>query len=324
MHQRRGVALALAGVVTLSTIGVGSAYAATGRGARQSRVVDRPIATSGCHRTPPATPGTSTTETVESGGIERHYVLHVPGDYDPAQAMPLIIAFHGRGSSGAELEDFSGLSALDAIVAYPDGLPTTGRNSWEGAPYAPASDDVLFVSDLLNSLQSNWCVDPAQIDATGKSNGGGFTALLACRLPHRIAAFAPVAGAYYPQSQVGCDHTRPVPVVEFHGTADPTMDYGGGISHGTAYPSVPDWLQTWVDKDHCTLTNRQSLGTDVVEESWHGCADGTDVVHYKIIGAGHTWPGELSDSGPGAATQTISASQVMWDFFQQHRLPHSR
>jgi polyhydroxybutyrate depolymerase len=43
-------------------------------------------------------------------------------------------------------------------------------------------------------------------------------------------------------------------------------------------------------------------------------------VHYRITGGGHTWPGELADSGPGHVTQTISATQVMWDFFLNHPL----
>jgi polyhydroxybutyrate depolymerase len=69
----------------------------------------------------------------------------------------LIIAFHGRGNTGAGTEEFSGLSTLPAVVAYPNGVIGTGdgdRQAWEGAPYAAAGvDDVAFTGDLLDSLE---------------------------------------------------------------------------------------------------------------------------------------------------------------------------
>lgn len=61
-----------------------------------------------------------------------------------------------------------------------------------------ALDDVQFVADLLDDLRRALCVDPARVFVTGKSEGGGLTALPACRLPTRIAAFGTVSGAFYP------------------------------------------------------------------------------------------------------------------------------
>ena len=281
---------------------------------------DHPVDTTGCATAPDVTPGTSAVRHVTSDGIERSFVLHVPATYDPAQPVPVIVAFHGRKGTGAELEEFSGLSTLPALVAYPDGLPVDGKTAWEGAPYAPASDDVQFVSDLLDHLQATYCVDNARIFATGKSNGGGFTALLACRMNHRIAAFASVAGAYYPQSRVGCHPGPPVPIMEFHGLADTIIEYAGGESHGAPFPAVMDWLADWVGYDHCRSAESERIEPDVTRFAWTDCAGDAEVVHFRIDDAGHTWPGELANSGPGSATQTISATQEMWQFFQRHPL----
>ena len=82
-----------------------------------------------------------------------------------------------------------------------------------------------------------------------------------------------------------------------------------------------DWAQNWATHDHCTTGPVQTaIGADVLQFSWSSCARHANVTHYRIIGAGHTWPGELVDSGPGSATQTVKATQVIWDFFNAHPL----
>jgi polyhydroxybutyrate depolymerase len=290
--------------------------------AAQARPADHPVPTTGCGRALDVPAGQTVKVPLASGGYDRQYLLHVPAGYDPRRPTPVVLAFHGRKGDGTDIEAFSGIDALDAIAVYPVGLPgDAGEPAWQGAPYQPPSDDVLFVSDLLDHLQSDLCVDPARIYATGKSNGGGFTALLACRLSHRIAAFATVAGAFYPETTQGCGPGTPVSIVDFHGTADPTVGYDGETSsHGEPLPALLDWIQGWADHDQCGPAATTTIGTDVTEFAFQHCAGSSDVVHYRIAGAGHTWPGELVDSGPGSATHTISATDVLWQFFLAHPL----
>lgn len=288
----------------------------------QERPVDHPVPTTGCGKAPGVPAGRTVTLPLASGGYDRQYLLHVPASYDPHRPLPVVLAFHGRKGDGTDIEAFSGIDALDALAVYPVGLPgEAGEPAWQGAPYQPPSDDVLFVSDLLDHLQATLCVDPARIYATGKSNGGGFTALLACRLSNRIAAFATVAGAFYPETTQGCGSGRPVSLVDFHGTADPIVGYDGeASSHGEPLPALMDWIQGWAGHDHCGPAATTAIGTDVTEFAFQHCAGRSDVVHYRIAGAGHTWPGELVDSGPGSATRTISATGVLWRFFLAHPL----
>lgn len=313
---RRLLAAAVATLIGVGGVGAG-AHASPPERAHPG--LDHPVPTTGCGVDPAGAPGTSVDLELVSDGVPRSYRLHVPATYDPHRPTPVILAFHGRKGTGAELEEFSGLSSLPAIVAYPDGLPVDGKTAWAGAPYAPPVDDVRFVSELLDELQSTMCVDRDAVFATGKSNGGGFTALLACQMSNRIAAFAPVAGAFYPQSREGCRSRRPVPMLEFHGVSDTIIEYAGGESHGEPFPAVMDWLDGWVDRAHCRSFTQERIGPDVTHLAWSDCGRHADVEHYRVDGAGHTWPGELSDSGPGSATQTISATEVMWEFFQEHR-----
>jgi polyhydroxybutyrate depolymerase len=294
----------------------------TASAAQNSAVRDYPVFSMGCFATTPLPLGQTVTAHLTSGGLDRSYLIHLPAGYQPHNLTSLVMAFHGRKGDGKDIEAFSGIDALNAIAVYPVGAPgEDGQTAWQSAPYAaPGVDDVRFVSDLLDHLQSTLCVDPNRIYATGKSNGGGFTALLACQLPDRIAAFATVAGAFYPGTTQGCATSPPVPLVDFHGTADPIIDYNGGTSHDTPIPAMADWVQGWADHNRCTTETTTSIGSDVTELAWSGCAGNAPIDHYRVAGAGHTWPGELVDSGPGSATHTISATQVMWQFFTAHTL----
>jgi polyhydroxybutyrate depolymerase len=280
----------------------------------------------GCRTPAPQAPGTSAPHSLTSQGIERTYQLHLPPDYNPRRAWPLILAFHGRGNTGAGTEEFSKLSTLPAIVAYPNGVIGTGdgdRQAWQGAPYAaPGVDDVAFTSDLLNTLEDRLCVDQRRVYATGKSNGAGFTGLLACRMADRIAAIAPVSGAFYPETGQDCRPSRAVPVIDFHGTGDVTIPYAGDADRGL--PAIPDWTAAWAQRDNCAKRVRDRVTEpDITVSRWVGCDKGAEVRHVAVSGGGHTWPGADSYSGGGYTTQTIEAHQVLWEFLRHYRLPRT-
>jgi polyhydroxybutyrate depolymerase len=267
--------------------------------------------------------GAATRQVIGSGGRQREFVLHVPADYDAQRPLPVVLAFHGHGSTGARMDGFSKLSTLPAIVAYPEGLISDGdenRQSWQGAPYSvPDVDDVGFTADLLDHLQSTLCVDVTRVYATGISNGGGFTGLLACRLADRLAAVAAVAGAFYPATGEDCRPARPIPVLELHGTADDTVPYTGGVRD---LPAIADWVAGWVGRNGCQVQpSAGRIEPDIAVNSWGGCAGGAEVRHVAVNGGGHTWPGADSYSGGGATTQTIEAHELIWEFASRHQLP---
>jgi polyhydroxybutyrate depolymerase len=288
----------------------------------ESRSADtRPAAGSGCERPLAISVGQTTEQQIESDGRQRTYLVHLPIGYQPNRPTPMILAFHGRKGTGNDIEAYSGINALGAIAVYPRGLAgPDGETAWQGAPMTSEADDVRFVGELIDRLQATLCVDPARIYATGKSEGGGFTALLACRMPDRIAAFATVSGAFYRGTNSGCATSPPVPIVDFHGTGDRVIKYDGGTSHRQHYPAMTDWLKRWAMHNRCADVATKSIGTDVIEMSWQRCAAHSALVHYRIAGGGHTWPGALIHSGPGKATQTISATIIAWAFFNAHPL----
>ena len=279
-----------------------------------------PVTTaSGCGHPAGLPVGSTATQTISAGGRDRTYLVHLPSGYQPNRPTPMVLAFHGRKGTGNDIEAFSGIDALDAIAVYPRGLPASGDNetAWQGAPGASA-DDVGFVAALVDKLRATLCVDPNRVFATGKSEGGGFAALLSCRLADRIVGIATVSAAFYPGTGAGCASAPPMPIVDFHGTGDTIMKYDGGVSHKQHYPSIPDELASFATRDHCTGSTSTPIGSDVTTLTWQGCAPGSALEHYRIAGGGHTWPGALAPSGPGKVTKTISATTLMWSFFQAH------
>ncbi|WP_018155501.1 alpha/beta hydrolase family esterase [Demetria terragena] len=310
MTRSRTLASFLAGGIGLT----GLAVAAPAQAATQPNQV------AGCSTPATQSANTSTKRAFTSGGLERDYILHLPKKYDRDRAWPVIVAFHGRGSTGTELEGFSGLSGLPAIVAYPNGvIGDDNRQAWQGAPYAAEGvNDVAMTRALLNDINKGFCADPNRVYATGKSNGGGFANLLACRLPDRIAAIAPVAAALYPASRQGCAKAAPKPVLGIHGTDDVTIPYAGDQDRDL--PMLNSWAREWATKAGCTdKPQTRVLAYDAVDSRYRGCGD-NQVGLVSVMGGGHTWPGADAYSGGGYTTQSVEAADLAWAFFKKHAL----
>ncbi len=261
--------------------------------------------------------GSSFTQAVLSGGLQRTYRVHLPAGYQAGREYPLVMSFHGHGSNAAEQERRTGFSQLadqqGFIAVYPQGLVGSDHlTGWATGPKQdPQVDDVRFVSDLLGALETSFCVDPQRLYASGFSNGGAMTNLLACDLTNRFAAFAPVSGSYTPVKG-GCHPQRPVPILAIHGTGDTVVPYTGNVAK--AYPPITMWLDNWAKLDDCQhgpqvfYTRKNVLG-----EQWTGCQGAGALLHYRIAQGTHEWPSETSQGG-------LRATQVVWAFFQMHSL----
>lgn len=326
-RTRRLAGLALAAALTVGAGGPVTAAAPltpSTAGGSPSAAGTGPASSAGCGHALIQEPGSSSTQTLTSGGRERSYVLHLPEGYRADRSWPVVLVYHGRGNTGAGTQAFAGTDELPAIVAYPEGVIGTGsgqRQAWEGAPYsAPGVDDVAFTADLLDHLEANQCVDRRRVYATGKSNGAGLVGLLGCDLSERITAIAPVASANYAVGHPTCEPQRPVPVLAFHGTDDVTIPYAGDADRGL--PPIPQWVETWAQRNTCSGAVRTtSLTEDTERTTYRGCERGAQVELVSVLGGGHTWPGADSYSGGGYTTQTIETHELLWDALSRHRLP---
>src|SRR5881409_930268 len=158
-----------------------------------------------------------------SSGRKREYVLYVPRSYDRSKPTPLVISLHGAGMWGAAQKETSQWNRVadeqGFIVVYPSGEGGGGPRVWLRRLRARPSRDVRFISELIDTLEARYNIDPRMIYANGLSNGGGMSFALSCTLSDRIAAVGMVSSAQtLPWSW--CTDTTPVPAVIFHGTSD--------------------------------------------------------------------------------------------------------
>jgi polyhydroxybutyrate depolymerase len=263
-----------------------------------------------------------------SSGVERDYLLYVPDSYDPAVPTPLVVSIHGFAEWPAHQANVSRWTDLadeyGFIVVFPSGTGFPQRWRMVGTPGngSNALQDVTFISDLIDQLAGEYNIDPARIYANGLSNGGGMSFVLSCELSERIAAFGSVSGAYLTPWEA-CKPSRPMPAILFHGTADTTVPYDGGPSRAfhLPFPDVPAWVDMLAERNGCIGSGLESqVSGEVSRLQYMDCA--ADVVFYTITGGGHTWPGgdTLPEAIVGYTTQELDATQLMWDFFQQHPL----
>ncbi len=289
----------------------------------------------------------STTETIVSSAQTREYILHVPPSYGGSDAMPLVFHFHGLTMTDSLLVSYTGLNdkadAAGFIAVTPQGLPLPpfGSPGWNATLNPAAADDVTFVADMLDYLEGQLCIDPARVYSTGYSSGALMSVRLACSLPGRIAAIAPIDGAYFPPFLTSltetCPGVRPVPVVAFHGTADVVIPINGGTSSlgFSGLRSIEgEVMPDWANHNGCSGSPQPSPAAPGVRLSaYGGCTNDATAEIYVVEdadgngpgtdGGGHQWPGSAFDfASPslGANTHEISANDLMWDFFVAHPL----
>ncbi len=255
-----------------------------------------------------------------SGGVSRSYLLHVPSTYDGTKPVPLVINLHGSGSNAAQEVFYTRFNKKSDTEGFITITPDAAAAShiWNFIPIKSEPDDVAFVRDALDRTEAALCIDPARVYETGISAGAAMAVRIACSLSPRIAAIGVVAALWYP----GDCAANPVAVLEFHGTADPLVPFGGGTvgTSGLPAPSVEGAATQWAKADGCGASPVDAQFSPHVRTSaYSDCADGTGVQLFVVDGGGHTWPGSAVEvTALGATTQEVSATDQIWSFLAAH------
>jgi polyhydroxybutyrate depolymerase len=259
---------------------------------------------------------------VHSGLYNRTYTLHTPPDMAEEGSYPLLIFLHGGGATGRSFQSRLRADALtDAagfITVYPDGLErswTVGCGNCTDAERLGA-DDVTFLATLARHLAEHLPVDTTKVFVAGFSQGGSLAHLYACTSSLPAAGVATVAGLVFRDVNADCDPGRPLPVVIVHGTDDPVAWYGG---FGLEAPllSAPEGVEMWAREMGCQgppvvteIPDQVGDHLTVTTFEFTSCASGFPVVHHRINGGGHTWPGPTGPWGAfgGRNTRNLDAT----------------
>lgn len=303
------------------------------------------LGTSGCQRrdhtnsdgrtVAPTSGYTVGAQLTTADGRERTYHLYVPGDL-PEGPVPLLIALHGGVGSGTQFERTSGFDALadehGFLVAYPDGVgvgPTDALRTWNGGHCCGRAardqvDDVGFVRELIDTLETKYAIDPLRVFAAGHSNGGILSYRLACELSDRIVAVGLQSGS------LGIDECRPdhpVSLLHIHGDADTNHPIDGGQGttgiSGVDFRSARTSVSDFAAVDGCpapAVVATDATNRDLTVSTWSPCADGTEVRFIEVDGARHPWMGHRSEAPhmTGDAYMGIDAGVVVVEFLLSH------
>jgi len=328
LSSRRNLVVTLAGVIGL--VGVATAYATGDPAPVPSPAQARAgPASPGCGRVPVpgptarAGPAGDVAQSLRVGGLTRSYRLAVPAGYRRSAPAPLILLFHGSGSDALEMSIYTRMPERASGAGYLVATPDAVDRQWQLSVPGAATADLALVSALISDLSARYCVDRSRVYAAGFSLGSEFSAIAACTPPGRIAAVG-LASAEFPLP--GCH--GPVPVIAFHGTADPLVAYPAGAVGrslpGFLVPGVEQNMAGWATLDGCRPGPEVSRPAPmVVRRSWPGCRDGSRVVLYTVLGGGHSWPGSpvtLPVGFFGPTTGQIDATGLMLGFFARTRL----
>jgi len=262
---------------------------------------------------------------ISHDGIQRDYILYIPELYDGSTAVPLVFNFHGYGSNAAQqmfYGDFRDIADTEGfLLVHPEGTTFIGDQFWNvGFPGLSSNiDDVGFTEALIDELATLYAIDLDRVYATGMSNGGFMSFLLACQLSEKIAAVASVTGSMTQDTFDDCNAQHPTPVLQIHGTDDGVVLYNG---NNLSIP-IADVISYWVDFNNCETTPTTTTLPDVdvsdgstIEHSVYEDGDnGITTEHMKVIGGGHTWPGSVINTA--GTNQDIDASMEIWLFFSR-------
>jgi polyhydroxybutyrate depolymerase len=242
-------------------------------------------------------------------GGERPAALIVPTSYDPGRAWPLVMLLHGYGVDGKLQSAYLGLPAraesMGFVLVVPDGTPDSqGLRFWNASSACcnfdgVEVDDVAYLRGLVAETASFLNIDPAHVVLLGHSNGGFMAFRMACDAADVVTAIGAIAGSM----GVGfeCTPSRPVSVLDVHGTADADILFAGGdFQAGAPYLSADDVVQAWVGLDACpggpealgspVDYDVQNAGAETTRTAWTGCADGSRVDFWRMEGSPHIPP----------------------------------
>lgn len=269
-------------------------------------------------------------------GRTRHYEVQLPAD-TVAGPMPVILAIHGATGSLETYRKVANLEPLahreGVLVVYPQGNRRGNILLWNAGacclPDLNPPDDVGFILRVLDDVTQRFAIDPRRVYAVGMSNGAMMTYRLATEAPERFAAVATVAG---PMALRHFKPRAPISIMHIQSVDDPILPFGGRRFLPVPLPSGLKTIQRWVQYAHCPsepvteIVRHAPPGEprswQATRKHWTPCDDGTEIVLWKLEGAGHVWPGGYQPPHlrtlAGEEYDVIDASREIWQFFKRH------
>jgi poly(3-hydroxybutyrate) depolymerase len=283
-----------------------------------------------------------TSRTITVGSAQRTFIAYLPQSANPTTPVPFVYVFHGATQTGQALYDmteYSKIADSDGIaVVFPDGQ---GSSSATGAgsltPWNVTDGpglcglgtlvsnlnpvDFAFVDAMKADVMQDQCLDDHHIYATGFSMGGYFSHHIACDRPDFRAAGPHSGGTMADLSSCKTGH---MPIIIFHGDADPLINEACDDPNGVAQAGFPASATLWAKKNGCqaTFTKIPETGSGTMNGQcllYDGCPADGQVEVCIMSGLAHAWSGAPVCAGCiGSGAGYPSATHIEWEFFKKY------
>jgi poly(hydroxyalkanoate) depolymerase family esterase len=276
----------------------------------------------------PAGPGRYLDVSYANAAGQRAAKLYVPAAH--AAGAPLIVMLHG-GTQNAD--DFAAGTRMNELaerhgflVVYPEqsraANPMGFWNWFQPADQRRGAGEPSILAGLTERTIETYGADGRRVYVAGFSAGGAMAAVMAAAYPEIYAAAAvhsglpagaahDVASAFAAMAEGATTYrSAPVPLIVFHGDADPTVDHvnadclvRAALSHAAGPPRA---------------TTGRVPGGHAYTRRVHSDRDGAPLVEqWTIHHAGHAWSGG-SSHGTYTDPQGPDASAELVRFFARH------
>ncbi len=287
----------------------------------------------------------------------RSYRVYVPAGLPRTSAVPLLVALHGCGQTGADFAAGSRFNDLadkhGFLVAYPEqSAAYHSQRCWNwfrSSHQVRGHGEPALVAGIIGTLvneTSRWRIDPARVYVAGISAGAAMALIVAATYPNLVAGVGvhsapPFRSASGPADALAAmqgrgtrvsipvDDAQPLPpLIIFQGAADST------VRAVNAELVAEQWLanyRQWSDRRLARPALRAVRSSSVpatrpvTARSRRGyrvsrwTAGRRKVVEVWLVdGLGHAWSGGSAD-GSFSDPRGPRASTQMWTFFAAAR-----
>jgi polyhydroxybutyrate depolymerase len=259
-------------------------------------------------------------DSIKVDGYMRPFAMYLPDGLK--NDAPLVVVLHGYGAGIWRENPMIGAADRHGFaVCIPQGLKDPeGQPSWNvGYPFQKGwkVDDVKALCTIAREVQKRYHLSRLNAFLTGMSNGGEMCYLMAYSNQYTFRAVAPIAGLTMAWIYDKMEATRPIPLMEIHGTEDRVSEWTGDMENKGgwgAYLPVPLAIGYWVAKDRCTHEETERIeslkgaeGHPIIKHRYSSPTTHCDVWLYEVVGGVHSWH-----------TDDIDTGEEIWQFFSRY------
>lgn len=238
----------------------------------------------------------------------RDYRLFRPPSLDTTRPVVLVILMP---PPTADADTFEGLIHFDPEASTAGFITASPNGCSSNFPYIQGGSKVAdedFLRKMIQQLEGEFHV--SKVGVVSASGSSRIAYRMACDMADQVSSVADVAGTMVLKD--ACTPSRPVSILEIHGTNDTDSPYAGGGPHAS-YP-VDAVNQLWRQLDGCSGDPTVTEAGITTSSSWTHCSGSVEVRLDRVNGGKHQWFGSGgSDAVPGEP----DANAAIGEFFRR-------